>query len=82
MTMEETLNPKVLWVVGRKGGDAELAGGSVLGREIYRREDVWYVLGKIHRWVRRYVVDFFVLANRPVRDKNPVFFFMQRIPSW
>ena len=26
--MEETLNPKVLWVVGRKGGDAELAGGS------------------------------------------------------
>jgi len=90
MTMEETLNPKVLWVVGRKGGDAELAGGSVLGREIYRREDVWYVLGKIHRWVRRYpayltasfVVDFFVLANRPVRDKTPVFFFMQRIPSW
>ena len=93
--MEETLNPKVLWVVGRKGGDAELAGGSVLGREIYRREDVWYVLGKIHRWVRRYrayftrdyftasfVVDIFVRGNRPVQDKTPVFFFMQRIPSW
>jgi hypothetical protein len=90
MTMEETLNPKVLWVVGRKGGDAELAGGSVLGREIYRREDVWYVLGKIHRWVRRYpayltasfVVDSLVRANRLEQDKTPVFFFMHRVLSW
>jgi hypothetical protein len=32
MTMEETLNPKVLWVVGRKGGDAELAGGKCVGQ--------------------------------------------------
>jgi len=30
--MEETLNPKVLWVVGRKGGDAELAGGKCVGQ--------------------------------------------------
>lgn len=94
MTMEETLNPKVFWVVGRKGWDAELAGGNVLGGEVWR-EDVWFVLGKIHRWVRRYrayftrdyfkasfVVDIFVRGNRPVQDKTPVFFFMQPTLSW
>jgi hypothetical protein len=90
MTMEETLNPKVLWVVGRKGWDAEVAGGKLVrrgsllagGSMMHVRQGPSMGRGNLAYSPVSVVGDFLIRANRLWKDKTPVFFFMQRVPSW
>jgi hypothetical protein len=81
-------------VVGRKGGDAELAGemcwAGKFGGRMYdtceaRSIDGFDAIEPISQrayLTASFVVDSLVRANRLEQDKTPVFFFMHRVLSW